>query len=273
MMPNKPHTTSAEVLHADYAYHYKPYQTAKRVLNYYYFRLQVEGQCTALIGDRTVPIGPGDVLLYRPGDVAFFQFIRPAEQPVHKSLISGNYYMSCRGEWLDQWCVRSDIPRHIKVPLGDSMMTIFKEIVQEHRRAKPHKSDISDYLLRVLCLMIERTIPEADRNVNNPSQLVGRMKQYIMENATSSFRLEDVARDAGISVPHAVALFKSAFGQTIMQYAMEVRLSIACNRIKFTMTNLDRIAESTGFGSYTYFHRVFRAKFGISPKQYREQHI
>jgi AraC family transcriptional regulator of arabinose operon len=38
------------------------------------------------------------------------------------------------------------------------------------------------------------------------------------------------------------------------------------------MTNLERIAESAGFGSYTYFHRVFRSKYGISPKQYRDQY-
>lgn len=272
MLPDESREPLAEVLHADYAYHYKPYQTAKRMLNYYYFRLQVEGQCTAVVDGETVPIGPGDMLLYRPGDVAFFQFSRSPEQPAGKSLLSGNYYMSCRGAWLDEWLARSPLPRRIKIPLGDSLLAIFKEIVQEHRRAKEHKAEVSDYLLRVLCLMIERSAPAAEQPDHSPTQLVGRMKQYIMENATSSFRLEDVANDAGISVPYAVALFKSAFGQTIMQYAMEVRLSIACDRIKFTMTNLERIAESTGFGSYTYFHRVFRAKYGISPKQYREQY-
>jgi len=272
LTPSESDKPLAEVLHADYAYHYKSYQTARRMLNYYYFRLQVEGGCLAVIDGRTVPIGPGDLLLYRPGDVAFFQFARPAEHPSGKSLISGNYYMSCRGAWLDEWSARSSIPKRIKIPLSDSLLAVFKEIVQEHRRAKAYKAEVSDYLLRVLCLMIERSLPDAEHQENNPSQLVGRMKQFITENATSSFRLEDVASFAGISVPYAVALFKSAFNQTIMQYAMEVRLSIACDRIKFTMTNLERIAESTGFGSYSYFHRVFRAKYGISPKQYRDQH-
>jgi AraC family transcriptional regulator of arabinose operon len=242
------------------------------MLNYYYFRLQVEGGCMAFVGGQTVPVGPGDLLLYRPGDGAFFQFVRPPGQPAGKSLLSGNYYMSCRGAWLDEWWARTPVPQRMKIPLSDSLLAVFKEIVQEHRRAMPHKAEISDYLLRVLCRMIERSVPDANRQDDNPSQLVGRMKQYITENATSPFRLEDVANYAGISVPYAVALFKAACNQTIMQYAKEVRLSIACDRIKFTVTNLERIAESTGFGSYTYFHRVFRAKFGMSPKQYRERH-
>ena len=271
MTPSENDKPLTEVLHADYAYHYKPYQTAKRMLNYYYFRLQVEGGCMAFIDGKTVPVGPGDLLLYQPGDVAFFQFVRSPGQSAGKSLISGNYYMSCRGAWLDEWWARTSLPQRMKIPLGDSLLAIFKEIVQEHRRANAHKAEVSDYLLRVLCFMIERLTPDLEHHRHTPSQLVGRMKQYITENATTSFRLEDVAKYAGISVPYAVALFKAAFNQTIMQYAMEVRLSIACDRIKFTMTNLEQIAESTGFGSYTYFHRVFRAKFGISPKQYREQ--
>lgn len=262
---------SAEVLHADYAYHYKPYQTAKRVLNYYYFRLQVEGQCIALFDGKPDVVSPGDLLIYRPGDVACFQFVRTAEQQPGKSLISGNYYMSCRGSWLDDWSERSGISGCIKASLNESVLTLFREIVEEHRQARQHRGAVSDYLLRAMCLRMERIAAEHKQPDNHPSRLTEKMKQFVMENATSSFRLEDVANEVGISVPHAVALFKAAFGMTIMQYAMEVRLAIACDRIRFTMANLDRIAESTGFGSYSYFHRVFRAKYGISPKQYRDQ--
>ncbi|TNJ63924.1 AraC family transcriptional regulator [Paenibacillus hemerocallicola] len=262
----------AEVLQADYAYHFKPYQTSRRKLNYYYFRLQVEGQCQAIVHGEMTSIHPGDLLLYRPGDIAAIQFVRPPEQPSGKALLSGNYYMSCRGAWLDEWWALSNKPQKLKIPLSESVLTIFKEIVQEQRRWKDKKPEVSDYLLRVLCLMIERNMHDLDKHGKNPSLLVQRMKQYIMEHATSPLRLEDVARDAGISVPRAVSLFKSAFNQTIMQYVLEVRLSIARDRIKFTMTNLERIAESAGFGSYTYFHRVFRSKYGISPKQYRDQY-
>lgn len=271
-MPGAEHKPLAEVLHADYAYHYKPYETVKRKLNYYYFRLQVEGQCQATVRGETVPIYPGDLLLYRPGDVAFIQFVRPPKPSAGKALISGNYYMSCRGAWLDEWWAGSEKPPKMKIPLSESVLSIFKEIVQEQRRLEEKHKGISDYLLRVFCLTIDRTIEDLLKHGKSTSLLAHRMKHYIMENATSPIRLEDVAKHAGVSVPRAVALFKAAFNQTIMQYAQEVRLSIACDRIKFTMTNLERIAESAGFGSYSYFHRVFRAKYGISPKQYRDQH-
>ena len=48
------------------------------------------------------------------------------------------------------------------------------------------------------------------------------------------FKLEDVAAHVGISVSRAVHLFKEAFGTTIMQYTMDVRLSMAKERIVFS---------------------------------------
>ena len=60
------------------------------------------------------------------------------------------------------------------------------------------------------------------------------MKNYIEENASSMFKLEDVAAHVGISVSRAVHLFKEAFGTTIMQYTMDVRLSMAKERIVFS---------------------------------------
>lgn len=58
----------------------------------------------------------------------------------------------------------------------------------------------------------------------------------------------------------------------MIQYAIEIRLKAAVEQIKYSneMT-LEHIAEICGFASYSYFHRVFRAHFGLSPVEYRNQ--
>ena len=35
---------------------------------------------------------------------------------------------------------------------------------------------------------------------------------------------------------------------------------------------LEQVSESSGFNNYTYFHRVFRSRFGMSPKEFRVIH-
>ena len=54
----------------------------------------------------------------------------------------------------------------------------------------------------------------------------------------------------------------------MIQYAMDIRLALALERMNYSKLTLNQIAESSGFGSYAYFHRVFRERFGMSPSQY-----
>jgi AraC family transcriptional regulator of arabinose operon len=44
---------------------------------------------------------------------------------------------------------------------------------------------------------------------------------------------------------------------------------MAKERIVFSPLSLEDVAETSGFANYTYFHRVFRSRFGVSPKQFR----
>jgi AraC family transcriptional regulator, arabinose operon regulatory protein len=85
--------------------------------------------------------------------------------------------------------------------------------------------------------------------------------------------LEQVAMHVGLSVSRAVHLFKSVFDQSMMQHTIEVRLALARERILYSSFTLEQIAESCGYASYSYFHRMFRARFGISPKAYRLKEI
>ncbi|MNT70655.1 HTH-type transcriptional regulator GadW [compost metagenome] len=44
---------------------------------------------------------------------------------------------------------------------------------------------------------------------------------------------------------------------------------MARERIIYSPMPLEHIAETCGFANYTYFHRQFRKRFGMSPKQFR----
>lgn len=272
-MPPAGRRSQVRVTYADYAYHYKPFQSRKRRSRGYHIRLQVEGQSMLWLNGERLTLMPGDLTFIRPGDTAQVQFDSEPDAKGKRQLISGNYYLSCGGEWLEQWWGQTERPKVVNIPLHQNVLSIFQAIVLEHRLTKTGSGDnATAYLLRALCLVLDRIAGESPLGKENELlQIAERMKHYVAERATHPFRLDDVAKHAGLSPSRAAHLFKSVFNQTIMEYAMEVRLSIACDRIKFTSMTLEKIAETSGFGSYTYFHRVFRAKYGISPTQYRQK--
>jgi AraC family transcriptional regulator of arabinose operon len=55
----------------------------------------------------------------------------------------------------------------------------------------------------------------------------------------------------------------------MMEYVQEIRLSAAIERMKYTTMTLEQIAVDCGFGTYPYFHKVFKKKYGMAPGAYR----
>ncbi|MDB5085381.1 MAG: AraC family transcriptional regulator [Bacilli bacterium] len=261
---------TAEVLGAGYSCHTVPfYSNSKDGLAYYLFRLQIEGSCKALVDGKIDTIEPGDLLLYRPGD-PYELMIGEQGMTGEERLPSADYYLFCQGPWLDQWWENKLAPGKLNIAMDEGILTMFRQIVLEKRRVRDGIAEITDYLLRTLCLSIDRSAAFlAGQKTAGASYVVYGIKHYIEQNATSAFTLEAVAKQAGLSVSRAVHLFKDTFGQSIMEYARDVRLKMACERIRYSTMTLEQAAQAAGFRSYSYFCRAFRAKFGISPKKFR----
>ena len=62
---------------------------------------------------------------------------------------------------------------------------------------------------------------------------------------------------------------KRRTGKTYTEHLQEKRLSQAAFLLKNTELNVSDIAISVGYENISYFHRIFFAKFGMSPRQYR----
>ncbi len=257
---------------AGYSSHMLPYyyRDQRAGLTSYLFRLQTEGQAQAIVNGRLTEIRPGDLLLYAPGDPYELVIEREDLDTPAKEPISGDYYVSCQGPWLDWWWRSRSRPTKVNIPLDDRLIVIWKQIATEQFRTDQYVVGISSQLLKALCLMVDRILSGLNSHrVPLQGFIAYRMRNYIEENASRQFSLEEVAKYVGLSVSRAVHLFKESFGLSIMQYALEVRLKMASHRIAFDNATLEDIAEGCGFGSYSYFHRVFRARFGKSPKEYR----
>jgi AraC family transcriptional regulator, arabinose operon regulatory protein len=245
-----------------YSYHLNGYHAQhKSGYPYYLFRLQIEGLCEVVVKGKKMEIGIGDLLLIKPGD--------HYELLVKEGQSSGDYHLVCDGAWIGEWWNRSEKPAVHRIDLDEKLISIWRHIMIEKRRpASSENVELTGYLLKALCLSLERAVSETVPAFHHPYP-VTRMLRFIEEHATVAFKVEDVAQHAGLSVSRSVHLFKSSVGKTIMEYALEIRLAVALERMKYTNMTLEQIAEECGFGTYPYFHRVFKKNFGVAPGAYR----
>ncbi|MNH79015.1 Arabinose operon regulatory protein [compost metagenome] len=257
------------ILAAGYAQHRKPYfSNDGDGLDHYLIRIQTEGRSRTRCDGKLVNVESGDLLIFPPGEPYELRIEAFENKQGDQTLFSGDYYILLRGKWMDDWWKQRKRPNKIRVPLSEGFIGLFRQITLEQQRISNPSPEIAEYYLRILCLDIDRQLQELP--VPTPrTYLAYQIKQYIEENASTTFKLEDVAAHVGISVSRAVHLFKAAFGTSIMQHTLEVRLNMARERVIFSPLSLEHIAESSGFPSYNYFHKVFRSRFGMSPKQFR----
>jgi AraC family transcriptional regulator of arabinose operon len=262
--------STCTVLTAGYSRHLKPFTVNYRHgLPEYLLRLQTEGSCRALQNGQMCTILPGDLLLYRPGD-AYELRIEPPEDG--SPLLSTDYYLFAAGPWLDDWWRHKPFQGLMNFPLDETILTVWRHMIAEKRKLQNESAEITDYLLRVLCLSFERLYREGGHPSDSKSYTAYRIRAYVEKHATEPLTLERVAGHVGLSVSRTVHLFKEKFGQSIMDYAIDVRLAIACERIRFNAASLEQAAEQAGFQSYSYFHRTFRSRIGMSPKEYRSRY-
>ena len=64
-------------------------------------------------------------------------------------------------------------------------------------------------------------------------------------------------------------LIRRQTGRTFTQLVQEKRLTQAAFLLKSTQQNVDDVALAVGYENVSYFHRIFKAAYGLSPRQYR----
>lgn len=259
----------ARVLGVGYSLHTKGHHDIQRDgLKNYLIRLQTEGQAQALVGNQLKVISPGDLLIYTPGQPYELKVL-PSRGNALAQSASGDYYVFCNGDWLDKWWMQKPRPGCVTISPDEGLLSIWRLLIAEKRRVWDEIDEISSNLLRSLCLGLDRLILTSSQNPKGNAAIAYKVKHFVEQNATTNFTLEDVAGYAGLSVSRIVHLFKATFGQTIIDYAIDVRLAIASERIRLTTMPLEQIAETSGFHNYSYFSRIFRSRYKVSPSQFR----
>lgn len=261
-----------DLLSCNYSYHTQPYHLQRHLFPNYLFRLQSEGSCRALVDGGMREIMPGTLLLYAPGQEYELQMASDGNNPVR----SGDYYIICRGKWMEAWWNRSPKPSCIQVQLedpGEPILFLWKQLVLEARgRGRSSAKELEHSLLHSICYYIDRLLGEGVA-VQGEMYIANRMKRFIEVHATEPFRSEDVARHVQLSVSRASHLFKEAFGESFFQYALQIRLNMAKERMIYSSLTLEQIAESSGLSSYAFFHRKFKEQYGISPGEFRRRNM
>lgn len=95
-----------------------------------------------------------------------------------------------------------------------------------------------------------------------------RLFRYIDENYKTA-SLSSAAELLSYDIYHLSRIIKKKTGKTFTELLQEKRLSRAAYLLKTTGRKIDEIAVSVGYENISYFHRIFKKQYEMSPRDYR----
>lgn len=93
--------------------------------------------------------------------------------------------------------------------------------------------------------------------------------RYVEEHYSDG-SLSQIAGKLHYELPSLSRLIRQKTGRTYTELVQEKRLSQAAWLLRNTYKRVDEIANAVGYENLSYFHRIFAARFGQSPKKYRD---
>ena len=115
------------------------------------------------------------------------------------------------------------------------------------------------------CTQAVSNVKKAEEN-----PIIKKVCAYVDENLSKDISLETAADFAGVSSFYLSKLFKEEKGETFINFISDKRLEKSRQLLSETDLSIKEITAEVGYNDQNYFSRIFKTKYGLSPKEYRK---
>ncbi len=187
-------------------------------------------------------------------------------------LMSGNQEYCTRKfiqPFLDADTLREPVIKHTHKRAGVYKKSIEKldEVCRE--KIYGYQLVVKSILLELVFSLIQHNdllnAPKENRLKENIKNLLHYLEDHYGEKIT----VGDAAQICYYSDSHFMKYFKEYMGVTFVDYLNQFRLIKASELLIGTNQSVTGIAQSCGFDNISYFNRLFRKRFSMTPKEYR----
>lgn len=147
-------------------------------------------------------------------------------------------------------------------------------------RLNEEKDGYELYCIEVVCklwrMLAERMEPILrDKTLSGrnrvPEERIKLLLSYIQNHYAETISSEEMAKAVNISRTECFRLFKTFLKKTPADYLTEYRFTRAVNLLTNTDKTVTEIAFGCGFKNPSYFCKIFKDKFGVTPTLFRNE--
>lgn len=240
----------------------------------------VRGRARLRIGTAAVTLEPGELLLLgqntplellpmEPGAQAVSFFIKPE---LFGDILA---FLGTEQTPLREFvlrCLGQETPYgylHFRVGAVRQVTNLMENLLLHLLERPDSRRAIPLYTLGLLFVQLLEESDKLTMGIREQQSVLGVLRY--LENNYAGGSLTEAARALHCDVAWLSREIKRRTGRTYTELLQERRLRQAAWLLEHTTQRVSDIALSVGYENVSYFHRIFREHYGLSPKKYRDK--
>ena len=234
--------------------------------------------CFVLEGEATFHYLGGSLTVCA-GDAAFLD--SNAAHSIEGSMIGLFFQISNRflASYLPELHSKSYRNCNLREYLGKRFEETYREALQiastYFKEEGDYRAKSIDFCLRLLSLVFS-SVPHEDlkqRDLDSRRKNAERLERivsYIDAHHQGPLSLDEIASSEGITPTHLSHLFSEGLGVRYQDYLGEKRLETAVLLMRNSSKSIIDISYEAGFSDPKYMTRLFKKRYGCTPKEFRK---
>jgi AraC-like DNA-binding protein len=153
---------------------------------------------------------------------------------------------------------------------------LIERILWEKEQNEYGKEEMSKNIVFLLLNLVSRYIQEQSifqLKTGRALRVVREITNYIHQNIYNkeNIKVENIARYFHKSKDHISLYFRKQTGTTLKSYIVSYKLELAKTRLLYSDLIISSIAAELDFTDESHLNKLFKKKFGITSKQYRNK--
>ena len=219
----------------------------RRTVNYYDLTLVLEGEMTFIEDGKIYRVEKNDAILLFPGREHWrLKGTTPVKYASFNFTVNPNAEVS--------------FPTHMKGMVSSEIKKLLGAFphshISSHYRSREKAASILNYILHDLSQGV---------TPNSNNKHVERIIRYIDENILEKMSLATISKKINLSREYTSSIFKKETGKSLTDYINERKIHFAKELIEGGEISLSQACAYVGYNDYTYFCRLFKKYFDITP--------
>ena len=140
------------------------------------------------------------------------------------------------------------------------------------QRPRGYPLAVKGWLFQFFFLMFSRVEPTlAEEGREKSLDKMKRILRRIEVDYGKPLSIKEMAECSGFSESHFMKFFKNHMGVPFVSYLNDYRLTLAARALAEGQEDVLTVAMDVGFSNVSYFNRLFKKKFRMTPLEYRKR--